>query len=46
MTILKGFKAQSWKTNEFNHKNSNEQGFTTHNHHVYELLNLKEEENT
>ena len=34
------------KINEFNHKNNKEQGFTTHNHHVYELLNLKDEWNT
>ena len=28
---------------DFDHKNSIEQGFTTHNHHVYELLSLDDE---
>ena len=40
---FKGFKDINIKTNEFSHKNNKEQGFTTHNHHVYELLSLEDE---
>ena len=34
------------KANEFYHQNNKQQGFTTHNHHVYEPLSLEDEQNT